>query len=182
MSDYIQKVIDGTTPIWAACIAWICYVLFPLPSYKTAFFVVAATIALDTYTKMASMSKRNGGYVNARKTKIIVSRLWWDGLWKKIQTLFYVSILAGLSYRVSPLAEVGVFLATFVYAMMFLREAQSILENMDDAGHDVGWFLLFVKRKQEGLMDQQAVLMEKQADLMVEQADLMEQGGKEREH
>lgn len=122
----------------------------------TGFFIVAGTIIFDTITKMQAISIECGGYVKARKAKRLISRLWWAGLFKKLQTLFYVSILAGLSYRLSPLSEAGIFLATFAYAMMFLREAQSVLENMDDAGHDVGWFLVFVKKKQTDLMDRRS--------------------------
>lgn len=171
----MQDKFDSLQPIFAAIITGICYVMFPDPTYKTAFFVVAGTIMLDTYTKMRAIASQNGGYANARRTKKLVSRIWWEGLYTKLKTLLYISILAGLSYRVAPLAQVGVFLATFVYAMMFLREAQSVLENLDDSGHDVGWFLAFVKRKQDGLMEQQ---MEQATDTPTGITD----GGGEREH
>ena len=153
MRDYWDTLSEGGKPILASAIAWLCYVMFPEQIYQTSFFVVAGTILLDTYTKMLAISCQNGGYTNARRAKHLRSKTWWEGVWKKLRTLIFVSILAGLSYRVAPLESVGIFLATFVYAMMFLREAQSVLENLDDAGYDVSWLLIFVKRKQDQLSE-----------------------------
>ena len=153
MFAYWGTLYEGGKPFGAIVLAIVCYIMFPQQIYQTSFFVVAGTILLDTYTKMLAISCQNGGYVNARRNKHLRSKTWWDGIWKKLQTLIFMSILAGLSYRVTPLESVGVFLATFVYAMMFLREAQSVLENLDDAGYDVSWLLVFVKRKQDQLSE-----------------------------
>ena len=151
--DYWGTIGEGGKAFGASVLAALCYVMFPQQIYQTSFFVVAGVILLDTYTKMLAISCQNGGYRNARRSKHLRSKTWWDGIWKKLQTLIIMSILAGLSYRVAPLESVGVFLATFVYAMMFLREAQSVLENLDDAGYDVSWLLIFVKRKQDQLSE-----------------------------
>jgi hypothetical protein len=62
-------------------------------------------------------------------------------------------ILAGLSYRVAPLKEMGIFFATVVYAVMFLREGQSVVENLMDGGADLGWLLFWVKRKQKQILE-----------------------------
>jgi len=63
-----------------------------------------------------------------------------------------IAILTGLSYRVIYLKKAGIFLASFVYSVMFMREFQSNIENLIEAGADLHWLLLFSKKKNKELM------------------------------
>lgn len=68
-----------------------------------------------------------------------------------------VAILVGLSYRVVQLEQLSVFLASVVYSILFLREAQSVLENLCDAGADFRWLLRWTKNKQDQIFDQEGI-------------------------
>jgi hypothetical protein len=64
-----------------------------------------------------------------------------------------VFILTGLSYRVTFFTQVSVFMATVVYTVVFLREAQSILENLCDAGADLQWLLIWTRKKEKQILE-----------------------------
>jgi len=147
--DYIRHAFEGLKPLWAILISVIMYVMFPEQAYLTAFYAVVATMLLDIITKYYAIASNNGGLWNALKEKHINSNDMWNGTKNKIIAYLIIFILAGLSYRVAPIAGVSVFLATTIYSVLFLREAQSILENLVEAGNDVGWLLVFVKKKQK---------------------------------
>lgn len=155
MTDYIEKLISGSKPLWAFFISCFNYVLFPDKAYQTAAIAVGGAIILDIITKYIALSKMAGGYQRAVKTKMIWSKTLWDGTRIKLVSYLIVFILAGLSYRVTMLTQVSVFLATVVYTVIFLREAQSILENLCEAGADLNWLLLWTKRKEEQILDRE---------------------------
>ncbi len=153
MNNYIEKLISGTKPIWAFFISCINYVLFPDKAYQTAAIAVGGAILLDIITKYIALSKGAGGYQKAVKTKIIYSKTLWDGTRIKLVSYLIVFILAGLSYRVTMLTQVSVFLATVVYTVIFLREAQSILENLCEAGADLKWLLIWTRKKEKQILE-----------------------------
>ncbi|KXG78302.1 phage holin family protein [Thermotalea metallivorans] len=150
---YGEKVISGAKPFLGIILACINYILFPDQAYQTATMAVGITILLDIITKYIALSKQAGSYRNAVKTKVIWSKTLWEGTKIKLISYLVVAILAGLSYRVTMLTQVSVFLATVVYSVVFLREAQSILENLCDAGADLKWLLIWTKRKQEQILE-----------------------------
>jgi hypothetical protein len=61
------------------------------------------------------------------------------------------------------LHQASVFLATVVYTVIFLREAQSILENLCDAGADFKWLLLWAKKKERQILEDDKEI-EKESD------------------
>ena len=81
----------------------------------------------------------------------------WRGTSRKIMDYLIIFIMVGLSYRVSPVAGVIVFLGTVVYGFIFLRECQSILENLEEAGHDVGWALSIVRKRKTKIMEEEGI-------------------------
>ncbi len=44
-------------------------------------------------------------------------------------------------------------MATVVYTVVFLREAQSILENLCDAGADLQWLLIWTRKKEKQILE-----------------------------
>lgn len=153
MTDYFEKLITGAKPIWAFFIALINYVLFPDQAFKTAAMAVGVAIILDIMTKYMALIEEAGGLKPAIGNRTINSNRLWDGTRIKLVSYMVVFILAGLSYRVTMLHEASVFLATVVYTVIFLREAQSILENLCDAGADLDWLLIWTKKKERQILE-----------------------------
>ena len=67
------------------------------------------------------------------------SKTLWKGTEVKIVSYLTIAILTGLSYRVMYLKEAGIMLGSFVYSVMFMREFQSNIENLQEAGADLNW-------------------------------------------
>lgn len=162
MSEYIEKVISGTKPFWSAIVTVVTFVMFPNGAYLYSAFALAGAMVLDIITKYWALSKKAGGYRKAVQTRTIFSATFWLKTSIKLKTYLVVAILSGLAYRVTFLEQIGVFLGTFAYTMMFLREAQSILENLEDAGGDVGWLIKWTKKKQDRVMDDEGIKEEKE--------------------
>lgn len=40
-----------------------------------------------------------------------------------------------------------------VLAMMFIRESQSCVENLIDSGHDLQWLMVFLRKKEKKVKD-----------------------------
>lgn len=146
---YFQKICESVNPYLACFWTLVCWIMFPDAAYIPAAIAVGISIVLDLFTKLYALSVNNGGYKKATEKKVIIS----DTLWKKtqIKLLAYLTImiLAGLSIRVAPLQQLGIFLATVVYAVIFIRESQSILENLIEAGAEGLRPLLFWLKKKE---------------------------------
>lgn len=154
MQHYIEKVISGVKPVWGLFLAATSYVLFPDKAYATAAMAVGVAFILDIITKYVALSNQNNGFRNAVKEKKIWSKTLWEGTRIKLVSYLVVFILAGLGYRVTMLTQVSIFLGTVVYSVVFLREAQSILENLCDAGADLKWLVLWTKKKQKQILEE----------------------------
>ncbi|WP_427340662.1 phage holin family protein [Caloranaerobacter sp. DY30410] len=151
--QYVEKVISGTKPFWGTVLATMVYIMFPEQAYMTAAMAVGGAILLDILTKYIALSYQSKGFRNAIKQKKIFSKTLWEGTKIKLVSYLIIAILAGLSYRVTMLTQVSVFLATVVYSVIFLREAQSIIENLIDAGADLKWLLIWTKKKQKQILE-----------------------------
>lgn len=150
--DYLDKAFTGIKPALGAITGLFFYVCFPDRAYLLALVAVMAASFLDIVTKSYSIIKKNGGYRKAIKNKELFSKSLWIGTERKIVSYTVVAILTGLSYRVIYLKEVGIMIGTFVYSVMFMREFQSNVENLIEAGADLHWLLLFSKKKNKELM------------------------------
>lgn len=154
MQEYIEKAFSGIKPLAGVISSVFLYVCFPDKAYKAAAIAVGIAMLLDIATKYMALSHESNGYRNAVKTKKIFSGTLWAKTKIKLIAYLVIAILAGLAYRVTPLKDVGVFFGTVVYAVIFLREAQSILENLYDAGADVGWLIRWTKKKQKKILEE----------------------------
>jgi len=150
--DYIAKAFTGHKPLLAAILSAIGAILFPVPFYKWSFMAVMFAAALDILTRLYAICKKHNGYANAVKMKKIFSKTLWKGSEVKIVSYLFIAVLTGLSYRVVFLEQVGIFIASFVYSVMFMREFQSNIENLIEAGADLDWLLLFSKKKNKELL------------------------------
>lgn len=150
--EYVNKAFDGLKPIWGFAFSCLFYVMFPDSIHLWALVAVLLASVMDIFTKSYSICKNNGGYRNAVRIKKLFSKQLWKGTEVKIVSYLSISILTGLSYRVLFLKEAGIVLASFVYSVMFMREFQSNIENLIEAGADLDWLLLFSKKKNKELM------------------------------
>lgn len=152
MNEYLKTAFESVRPTGALMLSCLMYVMFPESSYLTAFCAVVGVMVLDIITKYYSIACKNGGFWNSIRTRKINSNSMWVGTSRKIFSYMIIFIMVGLSYRVSPVAGVVVFLGTVVYSVLFLRECQSVLENLVDAECDVGWLLAIVKKKKDEIL------------------------------
>ena len=150
--DYLIKAFSGAKPLIAGIISVLTYVLFPHADFKYALLAVTIAAFLDIFTKSYAIIKKNGGYIKAVKSGRLFSRTLWERSIVKIFSYLIIFILTGLSYRVVFLKEASVILASFIYSVIFLREFQSNIENLIDAGADLGWLKVFIKKKHDKLI------------------------------
>lgn len=158
LQNYISKALESVKPFWALFITTVNYVLFPDTAYVPAAMGLGGAVVLDIVTKYYALSVKNGGLRAAFVCHAINSDNFWAGTKVKMLSYLSIMVLAGLSVRVTMLERVAVFLATVAYSVMFLREAQSVLENLIDAGAD--WLkplLAWTKRKQEEVLEEDKV-------------------------
>lgn len=161
---YIEKAISGAKPLWGTILAIASYIMFPDKAYCTAAIGVGGAILLDILTKYIALAHQNNGFKNALQQRKIFSKTLWEGTRIKLVSYLIVFILAGLAYRVTMLKQVSVFLATVVYAVIFLREVQSNLENLCDAGADLKWLLIWTKKKEKQILESDMKDIESQVD------------------
>jgi phage-related holin len=153
--QYIIKVFEYVKPLWVVLYAAISFVLFPDSAYIPPTIGLIGALVMDVITKYYAISKKNGGFRNAIKTRKISSESMWRGTKKKLVSILVVMICCGLLLRfTSFLPQIAITITTVCYGFMFFRELQSIAENMIDAGHDdMKWFLTLIKRKQREVLD-----------------------------
>lgn len=157
MTEYLGKAFTGIKTALGFILNGINFILFPEKAYLVSLLAVLGAAAMDIFTKSYAICKKHGGYKNATKSGELFSKSLWTGTETKIISYLTISILTGLSYRVIYLREAGIFLASFVYSVMFMREFQSNIENLMEAGADVQWLLLFSKKKNKELMEKEGV-------------------------
>lgn len=157
MGEYLKNAFENAQPFWAILLSSIMYIMFPEQAYLTAFCAVLGVMLLDIITKYYAIGCKNGGLWKSLKTRKINSNSMWAGTSRKIFSYLIIFIMVGLSYRVSPIAGMAAFLGTVVYSVLFLRECQSILENLDDAGCDVEWLLTIVKKRKKKILEDEGV-------------------------
>ncbi len=138
-----------------AAIAAVNFWIFPEDTLMFAAIAVLITMVIDVVTKYYSLSVVHGGYRKARRACAISSQKFWQGTSIKLITFAVVVILAGLSYRITTLDAVGTVFSGIAYGAMFWREVQSIGENMEDAGGDVGWLTAFARKKKKELLNEE---------------------------
>lgn len=146
-----KKVEGALVIIWTA----INYVLFPDKAFVSAALSVAGAMIMDIITKYYALSKPYKSFWKAFKAKVINSNTFFEGTKKKLISFLVLMILCGLLVRALPFRDVAVFFGTLVYSIMFVREFQSCIENLIDAGHtELNWLISILKKKEKDLIDQ----------------------------
>jgi hypothetical protein len=159
--EYLGKVCSGMKPFLALLWSVISYILFPSDAYYTAAIGLGGAMILDILTKYYALRKPHGSIKKAIAAGSISSDNFYRGTRKKLISFLVLMILCGLSVRVAPVAGAAVFLSTLAYSVMFLREAQSCVENLLDAGHDeLSWLLPVLRRRQKKIIEDEGGTVE----------------------
>lgn len=157
--EYLTKAHDTVKPLMALIVTLLNYILFPDEAYKSASVALCLVVILDIITKYYYYARKCKGIGEAIRTRAINSDTLWNRSKRKVISYLVVMILAGLSIRVTMLTQVAVFLSTVAYSIMFLRECQSVLENLIDAGHtELDWFLVFVKNNKSKVLKENDII------------------------
>ena len=155
VSKYLEKAFEMTSVILASMFTVISYILFPTDAYVPAVLALGCTVVLDIITKYYALSVTNGGFRKALTNKAISSHKLWVGTQRKLISYLVIMILCGLSVRVTVLTTVATFLSTSAFSVMFLREAQSCIENLVEAGNtDLLWILAWLQHKENKVKDE----------------------------
>ena len=150
---YFEKLCSWGNMAAGIFISCILYWVFPDDAFQSAAMAVLVMMILDVMTKYVALSRIAGGYIEAVRTCTISSEAFFSGTKIKIYTYAVIMIMAGLSYRVTQLDQLGVAFSSVAYCVMWFRELQSILENLRDAGADVGWMIVWSKKKQDQILE-----------------------------
>jgi len=136
----------------------VTYVIFPDKSYVPATIALLGILIFDIVTKYVAISVKNGGLINSIRIGKIRSESFWLGTRKKIVGVLTVMILCGLSFRLTTFTTIPLLIQSFCFSMMFVREAQSAVENLMEAGVDnLGWLLNTLKRKEKQMLQKEMV-------------------------
>lgn len=159
MQEYFSKVVDGVKPIISILATMIMFVMFPDPNkiYLYSAFALSIAMVCDVVTKCWAIAKKTGGWRKAFKTKKIFSGTFWEKTYIKLKAYLIIAILSGVAYRVTFLEQFGIVFGSFAYAMMFVREVDSNLENLEEIGADVGWFRIWNKKKMKQIEEKENI-------------------------
>jgi hypothetical protein len=152
---YFEKTVDGSKPMLACFVTGVVYWVFPENTFMIAAVAVLFAMGLDLLTKIVSLSYVAGSPVAAVRACTLRSEPLWKGTLTKIYAYTIVFVLIGLVYRVSPFNAIGEVFGSVVYTTILLREGFSILENLCDAGADLGWLKVWIKKKEGEVLDTQ---------------------------
>lgn len=150
--EYMLKAWLAINPYLVVAWGLVSYVLFPVDSYQTYAAIVVGVLTLDLLTKYYAIAKTNGGLRNSIRIGKLTSQAMWIGTRRKLLSYLIIMVFVGLAYRFEELSAVALMIGNLSYAIMFLREIQSVFENMVQAGHkDLSVWLVWTKRNRESL-------------------------------
>lgn len=156
---YIARLFDDAYIVFMAAISPIMYnFFFPEQQYFYGACAVLGLIGLDLSTKLYSLGRISGGMKKAFKERIINSRSLCKGTMDKLLVLGIMLIVCGCAYWLTPLTEVAIWFTQAVFTLMFLRDALSVVENLNDCGiAGMGLFEKIVKKKIDNYCGEEAV-------------------------
>ncbi len=147
-----NEIIVGLGAAWA----WLVTFLFPTSTIATAAGAVLIMMGLDLVTKIFALGKQNGGILKAFKCRKISSNKFAKGTLDKLIIFGVMLIISGCAYNLMVIEELATWFTQVVFTIMFLRDALSILENLNDAGvQGLGLFKKVVKKKLDEYCDEE---------------------------
>lgn len=150
MRDYLQQY--DLMPVLAFGIAVFNYLICPDHAYLNTVTGLWVAVILDILTRLYAQTVKAGGLFRAIRTRRIMSETLWRGTAVKVVSYLCLQILAGLAMKITQFQVVNMAMVTVIYSFLFLREAISVVENLDDAGaHYLRPLLNWLRRKQDDI-------------------------------
>ena len=131
--------------------------LFPSEEYLVASGAVLGIIILDLITKLYSLTRQSGSFRKAVREKRINSKAFTKGTIDKLIVFGVMLIICSLLYNVAIVSEVAIWFTQATFTLMFFKDVLSILENLDDAGIEVGVFKYVVRKKMESYLPDEEI-------------------------
>lgn len=155
MWEQVKKLFDNEIFITIGAIwATVSNFLFPSSTIYTAAMAVLGIMALDLLTKLFALVRQSGGVKKAFKCRKITSAKFAKGTLDKLIIFGVMLIISGCAYNLIIIEEVATWFTQIVFTVMFLRDALSILENLNDAGvSGLGLFKKVINKKIEEYVD-----------------------------
>lgn len=133
----------------AAVFSWIGSILFPEPMYLYGALAVFSLIIVDLLTRLVAIKRQSGGWAKAFTKHKINSKSFAKGTINKMMVFMVLMIMSAAAYQMMIIADVAIWFTQFVFVFLFITEGISILENLMDAGCNVGFLKKVLKKKLE---------------------------------
>lgn len=131
--------------------------LFPSEEYLLASGAVLGIIILDLITKLYSLTRQSGSFRGAVREKRINSKAFTKGTIDKLIVFGVMLVICSLLYNVAIVSEIAIWFTQATFTLMFFKDVLSILENLDDAGIEVGVFKYVVRKKMESYLPDEEI-------------------------
>ena len=150
---YVHKLFEDWILVFlATCGACIGKFLFPSTAIKAGAVAVLIVMILDLLTRLFAESRKSGGYRKAIATHAIASNKFARGTLDKLIVFGVMLVLCDCAYMLTVIEDVALWFTQIVFAIMFLRDALSIVENLTDAGvSNMAIFKKVFKKKLEDI-------------------------------
>lgn len=135
VAEYTHKLFDDKILVFlGACWACIGKFLFPSAAMEAGAVAVLIVMILDLLTRLFAQARKAGGYRKALLSHEIASSKFARGTMDKLVVFGVMLVLCACAYKLTMIEDVAMWFTQVVFAIMFLRDALSIVENLTDAG------------------------------------------------
>ena len=156
--DYVCRLFENYilvyfSLVFSIVVKW----LFPSEEYLVASRAVLGIIILDLITKLYSLTRQSRSFREAIREKRINSKAFTKGTIDKLIVFGVMLIICSLLYNVAIVSEIAIWFTQVTFTLMFFKDVLSILENLDDAGIEVGVFKYVVRKKMESYLPDEEI-------------------------
>ena len=156
--DYVCRLFENYILVYFSLVfSIVVKCLFPSEEYLVASGAVLGIIILDLITKLYSLTRQSGSFREAVREKRINSKAFTKGTIDKLIVFGVMLVICSLLYNVAIVSEVAIWFTQATFTLMFFKDVLSILENLDDAGIEVGVFKYVVRKKMESYLPDEEI-------------------------
>ena len=156
--DYVCRLFENYILVYFSLVfSIVVKCLFPSEEYLVASGAVLGIIILDLITKLYSLTRQSGSFREAVREKRINSKAFTKGTIDKLIVFGVMLVICSLLYNVAIVSEVAIWFTQATFTLMFFKDVLSILENLDDAGIEVGVFKYVVRKKMKSYLPDEEI-------------------------
>ena len=139
---------NGVVLVISAIATFLYNVFFPELSYLYGTLAIFGMMCIDLATRLwAQKRKGKCGWIKAIAIHSINSKSFARGTINKLAVFGVMMIISACAYRLFIIKDVSIWFTQFVFLVLFFTELLSVLENLIDAGCDVGIMKRLVRKK-----------------------------------